>query len=92
MVDFNKIFRASLWITLGVSMSRMKRAYEDFAEDALRFWFPDGMGDISQEEIMKWETKAREVASSVVDRYGVEKVLLETRDRGFADGISVDGD
>lgn len=80
MVDFNKLFRASLWITLGVSLSRMKRAYEDFVEDALRFWFPNGMGDLSQEERMKWEVKADEIASSVVDRYGVEKVLLKTRD------------
>ena len=80
MVDFNKRFRASLWITLGVSLSRMKRAYEDFVEDALRFWFPNGMGDLSQEERMKWEVKAGEVASSVVDRYGVEKVLLKTRE------------
>ena len=61
-------------------MSRMKRAYEDFVEDALRFWFPNGMGDLSQEERMKWEVKADEVASSVVDRYGVEKVLLKTRE------------
>ncbi len=61
-------------------MSRMKRAYEDFVEDALRFWFPDGMGDISQEERMKWEVKAREVASSMLDSHGVEKVLLNTRD------------
>ena len=61
-------------------MSRMKRAYEDFVEDALRFWFPKGMDDLSQEEKDKWEVKADEVASSMLDRYGVEKVLLNTRD------------
>ncbi len=61
-------------------MSRMKRAYEDFVEDALRFWFPKGMDDLSQEDRTKWEVKADEVASSMLDRYGVEKVLLNTRD------------
>ena len=70
----------------------MKRAYEDFVEDALRFWFPNGMGDLSQEDRMKWEVKAGEIAKSVVDRYGVEEVLLKTRDRGFADGVSTYGD
>lgn len=73
-------------------MSRMKRAYEDFVEDALRFWFPNGMGDLSQEEKDRWESEAQKIAGSMVDRYGVEKVLLETRDRGFADGISTNGD
>lgn len=58
----------------------MKRAYEDFVEDALRFWFPDGMGDISQEEKTKWEAKADEVANSMLDSHGVEKVLLKTRE------------
>jgi len=77
---------------LGVSLSQMKRAYEDFVEDALRFWFPNGMGDLSQEDRMKWEVKAGEIAKSVVDRYGVEEVLLKTRDRGFADGVSTNGD
>ncbi len=73
-------------------MSRMKRAYEDFVEDTLRYWFPDGMADLSQEEKDRWEAKAEEVVSSLLDSHGVSEVLLETRDRGFADGISVDGD
>jgi hypothetical protein len=38
------------------------------------------MDDLSQEERTKWEVKADEVASSMLDRYGVEKVLLNTRD------------
>ena len=58
----------------------MKRAYEDFVEDTLRYWFPDGMADLSQEEKDRWESEAQKIASSVVDRYGVEKVLLKTRD------------
>lgn len=73
-------------------MSRMKRAYEDFVEDTLRYWFPDGMADLSQEEKDRWEAKAEEVVSSLLDSHGVAEVLLETRDRGFADGISTDGD
>jgi hypothetical protein len=69
----------------------MKRAYEDFVDDTLRYWFPDGMVDLSQEEKDRWEAKAEEVVSSLLDSHGVAEVLLETRDRGFADGISTDG-
>jgi hypothetical protein len=72
-------------------VSQMKRAYEDFVDDTLRYWFPDGMNDLSQEEKERWEAKAEEVVSSLLDSHGVKEVLLEVRDRGFADGISTDG-
>ena len=63
-------------------MSRMKRAYEDFVADTLRYWFPDGMADLSQEEKDRWEAKAEEVVKSLLDSHGVKEVLLDVRDRG----------
>lgn len=61
-------------------MSRMKRAYENFVDDTLRYWFPDGMNDLTQEEKDRWEAKALEVVKSLLDSHGVKEVLLETRD------------
>lgn len=58
----------------------MKRAYENFVDDTLRYWFPNGMNDLSQEEKDRWEVKAKEVVKSLLDSFGVKEVLLETRD------------
>jgi len=58
----------------------MKRAYENFVDDTLRYWFPNGMNDLSQEEKDRWEVKAKEVVKSLLDSHGVKEVLLETRD------------
>ena len=61
-------------------MSQMKRAYEDFVGDVLKFWFPNGMADLSQEEKDRWEAKAEGAVRSLLDSHGVEEVLLKTRD------------
>jgi hypothetical protein len=58
----------------------MKRAYENFIEDTLRYWFPDGMTDLSQEEKDRWEVKAEEVVVSMLDSHGVKEVMLDDRD------------
>lgn len=50
-------------------MSRMKRALEDYVEDTMRYWFPDGVGRLSKEEELLWRERAEVAVATLLDSY-----------------------
>ncbi len=47
----------------------MKRALEDYVEDTMRYWFPDGVGRLSKEEELLWRERAEVAVATLLDSY-----------------------